>query len=432
MDDVLLNIGANAPPNGQSAATNRTDRRDSTSGSSFQDELRSHSSRLDADSSRTETVTRNDRSVQQRRDQADTKRVKTEKLDRLDARKADAKEKKDSSTPTDETPTKDSDSTGKMDNAQAAKDQQSTAPTDTQVAAQAALQNQAVVTNSDDANDIQTAQVADAAMTAIDAVSTSPQADPKVESQPGVPEFATTATDASLAGGQVSSATGGKGNFENVLSAVSQQAKSESQAVSNEKAASSPKTGDDVNGAKPSAKTDTASQSTGATPTNLFEASSVQNRSTSAVSAEPARLSEARAMDMVSQITRSMETVVKSGQNFLKLQLYPEDMGRIDVRMSASSQGLVVTMVADSASTGKALESQMANLRQSLTSAGIQLAHLGIGQNGTNQQSGQSSQGQSSNRHVAGWVGMKNGDDVSQDQQSTTRISTLTGVDYRV
>ena len=146
---------------------------------------------------------------------------------------------------------------------------------------------------------------------------------------------------------------------------------------------------------------------------------------------EPARLAEAQHKDTVWQICRNVETLIKNRQPVLHMVLYPEELGRIDLRLSTSSAGLGVTVMAEQASTNKLLESQMAQLRQSLNDAGIQLAHFSVGQQ-RNQSSSENgnpssrgSHGGRSNRTSA----IAAGDDVLH---APARFDTSELVDYRI
>ena len=96
-----------------------------------------------------------------------------------------------------------------------------------------------------------------------------------------------------------------------------------------------------------------------------------------------------QATDVIQQIMRQMSVTIQSGPSSMRLQLNPKELGAIDVQMVKNAQGLSVTFFAEQASTGRLLETQINQLRQSLTDSGIQLSNLNIGQNGQfGQQSG--------------------------------------------
>lgn len=80
----------------------------------------------------------------------------------------------------------------------------------------------------------------------------------------------------------------------------------------------------------------------------------------------------------VNQVARAVEASIQSGKNFIRLQLHPHELGGLDVRLVSTAQGVSVTVFADQASTGRLLEMQIDQLRQTLADAGVQLAHLDV------------------------------------------------------
>ena len=145
---------------------------------------------------------------------------------------------------------------------------------------------------------------------------------------------------------------------------------------------------------------------------------------------EPARLAEAQNKDMVAQICQNIETLVKNRQPTLRMVLYPEELGRIDLRFTTSSAGLGVTVMAEQASTNRLLESQMAQLRQSLTDAGIQLAHFSVGQHQNQANSGNTS------HHPRGSNAVRSNGIAAVEAKEEVRIPTRSEsselVDYRI
>ena len=111
--------------------------------------------------------------------------------------------------------------------------------------------------------------------------------------------------------------------------------------------------------------------------TAAITSASVQN--TTQIS-EPARLAEAPKNEVINQVANQLDQMVKSNRSSVRLQLYPEELGHIDLRIVTTKDGIGVTMVADKASTQQALKSEMDLLRQSIEQAGIQLSNLNINQ----------------------------------------------------
>jgi flagellar hook-length control protein FliK len=68
------------------------------------------------------------------------------------------------------------------------------------------------------------------------------------------------------------------------------------------------------------------------------------------------------------------------GNTRLHVELRPEQLGGIDMDLSRTPEGLHIAITTEHAQTGQMLEEQLANLRQSLSQNGIQLAQLDIRQ----------------------------------------------------
>jgi len=94
--------------------------------------------------------------------------------------------------------------------------------------------------------------------------------------------------------------------------------------------------------------------------------------------AEPARMAEARQVHVLRQVADGVETMTRSGQNTLRLQLNPENLGKIDLRMTLSKEGMLVTLLTDTQTTSSMLSQHLAELRTTLTEAGVTLAGLSV------------------------------------------------------
>jgi flagellar hook-length control protein FliK len=86
--------------------------------------------------------------------------------------------------------------------------------------------------------------------------------------------------------------------------------------------------------------------------------------------------------EAIQQILNQVEPAIRAGKNVLHLQLQPESLGRIDLRIASSDQGVTVTFRASQASTQAMLENHAGDLRQALSEAGIHLSQFGVGQQG--------------------------------------------------
>ncbi|HEX7556619.1 MAG TPA: flagellar hook-length control protein FliK [Leptolinea sp.] len=99
---------------------------------------------------------------------------------------------------------------------------------------------------------------------------------------------------------------------------------------------------------------------------------------------EPARLAEARAPEFMNQILNGLETLVKSKNAMMRMQLYPDELGHIELKVVTNAQGMEVYLRADQPMTQQLLESQLALLRQSLSSVGLNPTQIDVGQGNTN------------------------------------------------
>ncbi len=104
----------------------------------------------------------------------------------------------------------------------------------------------------------------------------------------------------------------------------------------------------------------------------------VQSQDLDAQVKEPARLAEARTPEMINQITKGIDLLSRSDGQSLRLQLHPENLGKIDIRLSTGSEGVTVTLTTDMQLTGNLMERSLSELRTSLADAGINLASLSV------------------------------------------------------
>jgi flagellar hook-length control protein FliK len=154
------------------------------------------------------------------------------------------------------------------------------------------------------------------------------------------------------------------------------------------------------------------------------------NTATINVINEQARLAEAPKTEIVTQVTSQIDQMLKNNRSELRVQLYPEELGHIDLKIISTKDGIGVTMIADKASTQDALMSNMNNLKQNIEQAGIQLSNLNIGQ-------GQNSNSQNSSDQQNSFAQFKSHEELNSDDTEYTgrryavQLET-TVVDYRV
>ena len=142
---------------------------------------------------------------------------------------------------------------------------------------------------------------------------------------------------------------------------------------------------------------------------------------------------ESRALDMIQQVAKTVEASIQQGRNTLRMQLNPADLGALDIRLVSSGHRVSMTIVAEQASTGKMLESQVEQLRQNLANAGVQLSQMHVSQQDAGSAFGRgfAQQQQSNTAGLRQTVTGGPADSETADARQT-RMRALGQVDYRV
>jgi len=159
---------------------------------------------------------------------------------------------------------------------------------------------------------------------------------------------------------------------------------------------------------------------------------SVQAGTNLVIPPEPAPIQARTLVDVVRQIASQMEASIQQGRSSIRVQLHPQELGGIDIRFASSAQGVSVTVYAEQASTGRLLEAQLNQLRQSLNDAGVNLAQLNIHHESPSHQSQGGLGGQSPRGR---WSG---GREISQEGSQLVERGerwqnlSVSGVDYRI
>jgi len=103
---------------------------------------------------------------------------------------------------------------------------------------------------------------------------------------------------------------------------------------------------------------------------------------------EPARLAEAQQPQVVEQISKGIETLTRTGQGSIRLELHPENLGKIDLRLATSGDGVRIVIKADLPLTSQLLERHLPELRQILVQAGVNIADVTVGYGSPNHHAG--------------------------------------------
>ncbi len=144
---------------------------------------------------------------------------------------------------------------------------------------------------------------------------------------------------------------------------------------------------------------------------------------------EPARLAEAQSTEILRQISRQIAGSSNSGNQTIRIQLHPEDLGQIELKIVSTPQGTNVSLVADQSSTGKLLESHLADLRQTLIDAGVQLSNVNIGHQAPQQSFRNPQYDQTSQRQAFRYENNPAATEESDTNKSQSKVSL---VDYLI
>jgi flagellar hook-length control protein FliK len=116
------------------------------------------------------------------------------------------------------------------------------------------------------------------------------------------------------------------------------------------------------------------------TPTQVAGDSKVQmqafSNALSSVNAKPATTNT----PIMQQVIDGIKSMADNGQNTLRLQIHPENMGRIEIKFVSGSEGVQVFITADKTSTKNLLETNLSQLQQSLQGAGVKISGMNVGQ----------------------------------------------------
>ncbi len=82
--------------------------------------------------------------------------------------------------------------------------------------------------------------------------------------------------------------------------------------------------------------------------------------------------------DMINAIRATIEIAARQGATQARIQLQPQELGQINIRLSQTSAGLLARVSAETPAAAQALADGRSELRQSLSSLGLPLLRLDI------------------------------------------------------
>ncbi len=92
--------------------------------------------------------------------------------------------------------------------------------------------------------------------------------------------------------------------------------------------------------------------------------------------------------EAIESLHGTIQLTARQGLSQARISLHPEELGEIRINLTQTAQGLLARVSAESPAAAQALAAARAQLRQSLSSLGINLARLDIGHHDPSTQSG--------------------------------------------
>lgn len=140
-------------------------------------------------------------------------------------------------------------------------------------------------------------------------------------------------------------------------------------------------------------------------------------------------LVQPKALPIIQKVSTQVAEMVREQSQSMRLQIHPENLGKIDLRLVSNSDGMRVVMTAEVPATAKLLETHLDQLQQSLSHAGVSISGMSVNSQGAQGQSANASQNQSQNM---------NRSVTTSFQPETETVSPVSlsvsssGLDYRV
>jgi flagellar hook-length control protein FliK len=158
------------------------------------------------------------------------------------------------------------------------------------------------------------------------------------------------------------------------------------------------------------------------------------NRATSNVyalaSTKTENLVQSKILPIIQKVSTEVVELAREQGQSMRIQIHPENLGKIDLRLVSNSNGMKVFMTAEVPATAKLLESHMDQLQRSLADAGVSISGMSVNSQGAQGQPANSSLNQS--QQGLGRISLP------VLQQETETISPVnlqvssSGVDYRI
>jgi flagellar hook-length control protein FliK len=146
--------------------------------------------------------------------------------------------------------------------------------------------------------------------------------------------------------------------------------------------------------------------------------------------AKTENLVETKPLPIIQKITSEVVELAREQGKSMRIQIQPENMGKIDLRLVSNSDGMRIVMTTEIPATGKLLETHMDQLQRQLADAGVSISGMSVNSQNAQGQSAGASQNQSSSGF--GRPSTPINQQVSEVVPANVSQVSVSGLDYRV
>jgi flagellar hook-length control protein FliK len=140
-------------------------------------------------------------------------------------------------------------------------------------------------------------------------------------------------------------------------------------------------------------------------------------------------LVETKPLPIIQKISSEVVELAREQGKSMKIQIQPENMGKIDLRLVSNSDGMRIVMTTEVPATAKLLETHMDQLQRQLADAGVSISGMSVNSQNAQGQSANASQNQSSGSG-------RSSTPIFQQENETVAVAasrvSISGLDYRI
>ncbi len=141
-------------------------------------------------------------------------------------------------------------------------------------------------------------------------------------------------------------------------------------------------------------------------------------------------LVQKEALPIIQKVSTEVAQLARENGQSMRIQIHPENLGKIDLKLVSNSSGMKVIMTAEVPATAKLLETHLDQLQQQLADAGVSISGMSVNSQGAQGQFANPSQSQSQSNVIQVTIPEFNQDSETPATQ-TLKVSS-SSLDYRI